>query len=606
MTITDQQLLDPGFMLEATGTVLDQSTDQMVPYDVDRVAPYLQRKILSYVGDTPKDDEGYNKWLMVLSSRQVGKSLCSALALYYHVAYRPGTYAALITDTKDRSKDLFRNILNCHDNMPEAYKSPTIKSRELNQLTFAHNGKLRTLSAEQSNVGIGRAMSFGHLSELPFMDDPATMWNGLYPAITNRKEAALIMESTPAQMTLPGASWYQDMCNEAQMGQNRFEFVFAPFYSSMLNERKWHADWSLDKEELRLLERFGPKNGEPVSNPGEWRYLTLENLAFRRSTMANDAEVRRHPELFLVFYPTDAVTCWQQVGGAAIPAHALQRHIDSILVPWNPHNGYQEYQGPKESAVYVIGADPAGWMGGDQASFVVLEVWGDEWIQVAEFSSNVVIPVDFARKICEVAERFNNATVVVENNGVGAGTLAYLEQANKPEGTIMRDEWGVERRYHVKNLYYHQRGIHAKPGIPASAKTNKEGLARLIDALMDNLTLRSDFLVKQLQTYGMDKEVEAGEKWGILNPGKTQKGRRERHHWDRVSALIWACFAATLAPVKYRPKSQEQLEREDQEAQEAIKKGLTYNEQKALERIRAREQKAGRKMLAAKRKKKRR
>lgn len=592
MTITDQQLLDPGFMLEATGTVVDQSTGRVIDYDMDAVCPHMQRTIASYVGHTPKTEDGYNKWLVVLGPRQSTKSTTTSLAAYFHVAYHPGSYAAIITDTKDRSKDLFRAILNCHDNMPEEYKSPTIKSRELNQLTFAHNGKIRTLSSEQSNVGIGRAVDFTQFSEGPFMEDPGELWYGYYPAVTNRKEAALLWESTPAPMTRPGAQWYQDLCNEAKMGQGRFIFSFTPYYASKLNERRWNKDWTLDKEELRLIERFGPKRGEPISNPGEWRYLTLENLAFRRAVLRDDPEVRRHPELFFVFYPVDPVTCWQQAGGAAIPAHALHRHLTSLVIPWDPTDGYQEYQDPKEDAIYVIGADPAGWMGGDQAAFQVLEVWGDEWIQVAEFSSNSVIPVDFARKICEVAERYNDAAVVVENNGVGAGTLAYLEQANKPEGTVMRDHWGVERRYHVKNLYYHQRGIKAKPGIPASAKTNKEGLARLIDALMDTITLRSEILLGQLQTYGMDKEVEAGEKWGILNPGKTQKGRRERHHWDRVSALIWACFAATLAPQRFRPKSQEQIDREEEEAQQKIKEGLTYNEQKALERIRDREARA--------------
>ena len=256
-----------------------------------------------------------------------------------------------------------------------------------------------------------------------------------------------------------------------------------------------------------------------------------------------------------------------------------------------PHNGYQEFADPKSGAVYVIGCDPAGWMGGDQAAFQVLECWGDEWIQVAEFSSNTVIPVDFARKICEVATRYNDANVIVENNGVGQGTLAVLVQANHRDGTILRDEFEQEKRYHLKNLYYHTLagGVTTKPGIAAGSSVNKAGMAQLLDALMDKLHLNSDSLVSQLQTYGLDKEVEASEKHGIINPGKTQRGRRARHHWDRVSALIWAVWAARLAPVRYRPKTEAQLETEEEEHQRKSHKGLTYNERKELKRFRAKE-----------------
>ena len=591
--ITDSQLLSPGYMLEATGTLLDQTTDTMIPYDVNRVAPYLQRKILDYVDNPPRDADGFTKWLVVLASRQVGKSVCSALALYYYVAYRPNTYAAIITDTKERSEDLFRAINACHDEMEgSGYRSQSIPNRESRQITFKHHGKIRTLSAEQSNVGIGRAMSFGHLSELPFMPDAAGLWNGLYPAIVNRKNAPLIMESTPAQMSKPSAQWYQDMCISARTGEGRMDFLFAPFFSSLLNERTWLKDWTLEKAEIDMLDRFGPKHGEPISAPGQWRYLTLENLAFRRHAIMNDAEIKRHPDLFKVFYPTDTVTCWQQAGGAAIPAHALRRHLERILVPWTPHNGYQEYEDPKPGALYAIGADPAGWMGGDQASFQVLELWGDEWIQVAEFSSNTVLPVDFARKIIEVAERFNDAQVIVENNGVGLATLQMLELAMAPEGTIMRDEFGQEKRYHLKHLYYHvlAGGAGQKPGIPASSSTNKRGLAYLIDALMDNLTLRSELLVAQLQTYGLDKEVRASEKWDIINPGKVQRGRREKHHWDRVSSLIWTCYLARSMPQRYRPASAEKVAAEEALYNEAAKKGLTFNQEKALISARAKKE----------------
>jgi hypothetical protein len=575
-SFTDAELADVGFLMESTATLLDQQTGQLIPYDVDRIAPHLQRSIISYVGSPPKDENGYNKWLVVLASRQVGKSVCASLACYYAAATRPGISGAVIADKRERSESLFRSILANHQNMPEDLRPPTIPNRESRQLTIDHpagTSKLKTLSAESSNVGIGRSFDMLHLSELPFWGDAAGAYNGLYPALVNRAETTVIMESTPAQLSQPSAGWYRDMCMSARQRGGRYDFLFAPYYSSLLNERKWDSSWSLEPEEIRLMERFGPKNGQPASAPGEWRYLTLENLAFRRQVLRDDVEVRRYPELFKVFYPVDATSCWVSQGGGAIPSHVLEKHLDGLLIPWTPTYGYQEYEAPEAAAQYVIGVDPAGLGGGDQASIQVLKVYAEEWTQVACFASNSYDPLYVARLICDLAERYNDATVIVENNGAGLATVLALQEANSRDGRIFRDEKGMEKRYHVRNLYYHKLAGKARerPGIPATSKSKGESLNYLIDALMETLVLRDTLTVEQLQSYNRDSETQASEKWGILNPTRTPKGRREKHHWDRVSALGWAVYAARNMPVRFRKKTPEEMQQDVEDLEEKIR-----------------------------------
>lgn len=579
------ELRDAEATLSAFGTIVDQESGEIIRYDPDKIAPLLQRGILGHVSDTPRDSNGFKKWLLVLASRQVGKSVCSSLAGYIHTAYHPGSYAAIIADTKDRADDLFRAILNCHDYMPDEVKMPTIPNRESRQLTFEHNGKIRTLSAEQNMVGIGRAVDFLQWSEGPFASDAPGLWNGIYPAIINRKEAGVLLESTPAPMSQPGSEWYRDMAAEARRGNGRFEFLFAAWFSSLLNERRWKEGWTLTTEEQRLLDKYGPRGDQPVSAPGDWRYMTLENLAFRREVMQGDPEIRRYPDLFNVFFPSDPITCWVQPGSAAIPMHALERHLKGVVHPWLG-NKYQEYADPDPNALYVIGVDPAKGTGGDQASFQVLEVWGDEWKQVATFSCNETDSASFARIIIETAEKWNNAHVIVENNGVGVGTLAFLELATDPSGTVMKDETGQEKRYYLKNLYYHKYASKAgqTAGVPAGARTNAEALSGLIDALIDRLVILDAETLDQLQSYRRDKEVEESDKWAIMNPGKVAKGRRRKHHWDRVSALAWAVYLARTMPSRYKPKTREQMDAEKEAYDAEMQSGLTYNQMRALER----------------------
>ena len=334
------------------------------------------------------------------------------------------------------------------------------------------------------------------------------------------------------------------------------------------------------------MEKYGPPSGiEPVSMPGA-EYLTLENLAFRRRVMEEDKLIRRYPELFFVFYPVNSITCWQQPGGGAIPAHVLEKHIDSNLTTWAPKdNMYMEYKEPHPDGVYVIGVAPAGFGSGDQASFQVLELWADQWEQVATFSSNQPSPPEVARYVLETAKRYNNAEVVVENNGVGAGILSVLELASDYNGVVLVDSNGRERKFHLKNLYYHRRGsAGSAPGIPASKRTNSEAMAAMIDALMDRLVLNDAETVEQLRSYRRDKELEDSEKFKLLQPNKLGRGRRAKHHWDRISALLWACLVARDLPVRYKPKTQEDKEQEEQELQKQLDKPFdawTYEEQQA-------------------------
>ena len=531
------ELRDARVTLPAFGQVLDQATGRTTDYDPNRIAPELQWTILDFYGNPPRDEDGRKKWLTVLSSRQVGKSFVSAAATYVRTAYSPGSYSAVIADIKERAEDLFRNINLIHEHLPDDIRMPTIPNRESRQLTFLHGGKLRTLSAESNMVGIGRAVDNLHASEIPFWGNAAEVFNGLIPAFINRAESAILMESTPAPMHHPSAEWYRDQCAAARRGQGRWLFCFVPFFQSRLNERRWQKDWHLTQEEAELMEKFGGEQEHGLGLP----YLTLENLAFRREMMDVDQELRRNPDLFKVFYPTDPLTCWQQSGGAAIPAHALTRHQNGVLVPWNKGDTYKAYANPRAGALYVIGAVPAGWMGGDEASFQVLEIWEDRWEQVATFSSNEIDPPTFAALLIDEAAKWNDATIVVESNGVGLGTLAILVQA--------------QNAGNLKNLYYSKRGVKSKPGIAATKQSVARALGLLIDALIDKLVLRDEDLVEQLSTYRHDKATVDSEARQLLSPGKLGRGRRAKHHWDKVSSLLWAVVAAYEEPVKFRPSS---------------------------------------------------
>lgn len=525
MAIDEPNLLDmlrdPRISLPLYAQVVDQKTEKLVPYDPYAITKTCQSTILGYMAEPPRTEHGQTRWLCNLTGRQSGKSTTAALAMYPLAAYTAGFDAVTIADKDKRANYLHDRIHLAHEYWPEQLRSNTIPNRESRQLTFLKNtgGKMRIMSAQNVDAGIGQSVSALHASEVAFWPDAGGTFSLFFPAMVNRDNARMIVECTPAPADFDSAEWWQNTCAEARRGQSRWLYAFQPFWDGLLNVREWKKGWVPDNEELNLMNKFGEQG------------LTWGNLAFRRFMMDVDEKIRVNPDLFGVFYPFDDITCWQGVANGALHASVLERHKNSPhLREW--HGPYMEYEAPEEDARYVIGADSAGWGVRDHASFQVLKVWRGEWTQVACYADNRCDPMQFGAALLEAGLRYNNATIVVENNGVGTGPLVTLMTANYP------------------NIYYEEMG---KPGKNASGKSTTEMLSYLAEALKDELHMRDKDTVAQLLTYRNDKLTEESATSEMLR-GSTSKKRRPRHHWDKISALQMAIVGAREMSQRSKPK----------------------------------------------------
>lgn len=518
MTPAEQLLFlrSPGKSLPKLAEVLDQETSTFVKYDPTRLTHTFQTELLDYLDDTPRTDFGQTKWLTCLTARQMGKSLAVEYGMYSKTAYTPGWDHVCIADIDERAKYLHKRVHQMHIRWPENLRAPTLRGNELLQLTFdpTIGGKMRVMSAETSAVGIGQSPDSFHGSECAFWSDFSGTMSMIYPSMVNRANSLAVFECTP---WLAGNDWHEHVVM-AREERGRHMYLFKPFWDGVLNRRPWDRTWAPDQEELKLLNEYRTKG------------LNLHNLAFRRSIMDTDAEIRRNPELFKVFYPFDDVTCWITGAQSAIPGHALDKHKRDNLI--SSKEGYYERAAPDPECRYVIGVDPCGHASRDHAAFQVLEVSHEGWVQVAWFADHAD-PLAFSRKLQEVGLRYRRALICVENNGVGQAVVSLLRDWNYP------------------NLYYDDKG---RPGITTSGPSLEQMTAQLIDALMDNLVLHDKRTIDQLMTYKNDKRIEENAASELVR-GAPSKRRRERHHWDSVSALMFAVIGARVTPKgKARPK----------------------------------------------------
>lgn len=500
-----QALLKTSTALLSFGRVQDQSDGLFKPYDPNLLTKSFQQEVLAYFDNPPTTPSGHTTWLTCLTSRQMGKSLIVEYAAYPKTAYTPGHDHVCIADTGPRADYLHKRVHYLHEYWPLAIRSKTIPNRESRQLTFlpSAGGKMRVLSGESSSVGIGQSPDSFHASECAFWADFAGTMSLILPSLQNRKHATAVFECTP---WAAGSDWHEQ-CITAQQGIGRNRYLFKPFWDSILNVRP--VTGPLTNEEITLLNKYGPLG------------LTQENLFFRREVLQTDVELRRRPENFEVYYPFDDVSCWISNQSSVIPAHALDPHIKNVAYMFDWKGPYMELEPPERDAIYVIGVDPSGHAARDHASFQVIKVFDGWWQQVAVFADHID-PLTFSQALMRAGERYNNAKIIVESNGVGQSVITYLRDHQYP------------------NIYYEALG---KPGFTSSPKSLQQAIAYLIDALMDELVLFDKDTVKQLQSYKNDKSIEESAHLEMIRAQPTQR-RRERHHWDKISALMFAIIAA--------------------------------------------------------------
>jgi hypothetical protein len=85
---------------------------------------------------------------------------------------------------------------------------------------------------------------------------------------------------------------------------------------------------------------------------------------------------------------------------------------------------YEDY---KQGCSYVIGIDPAVGNGGDFACIQILRIDGKDKVeQVAVFSDNMTQYEIFSQIAVDLAARYNNPPMMVENNGVGTAVVNKL------------------------------------------------------------------------------------------------------------------------------------------------------------------------------------
>lgn len=101
---------------------------------------------------------------------------------------------------------------------------------------------------------------------------------------------------------------------------------------------------------------------------------------------------------------------------------------DEELVPESRRDdfGYLEMEEPERGSVYVISVDSARGINRDESAATIIKINGIRYEEAANFKSNTIKPEKLANFVSNLANKFNNALVIPENNYPGNEFIAFL------------------------------------------------------------------------------------------------------------------------------------------------------------------------------------
>lgn len=139
---------------------------------------------------------------------------------------------------------------------------------------------------------------------------------------------------------------------------------------------------------------------------------------------------------------------------------------DEVLIPESRRDefGYLEIEEPEKASVYIISVDSARGINKDESAFTVIKINGIRYEEVANFKSKTIKPEKLANFVSSIANKYNNAHVIPENNYPGNEFIAFLRpiynNIYKEIGKNGEIEYGINTNIKTKpEMFLHAKKI---------------------------------------------------------------------------------------------------------------------------------------------------
>lgn len=365
---------------------------------------------------------------LITKARQKGFSAFVLALFAIDCMGSEGTKAVVISHEGDATQRLLNRVHYYLKTMNGP--KPILGRHSRNELYFPKTESTFYIGTAGSRAfGRGDTITHLHISEYAWWEQDALRHvAGLWQAVP--KTGKIYVESTGNGRANDFYGMYQDYKN---LGFNLF---FRSWWEDNEYSLPYPDGWSL--QEPWVEHKYIPYMLDLIK---QLPSLTTEQLYWYYTKLL---EFRGNINTMRQEYPSTVEECFQATGGSIFPKVSITNSEE-----WKQGFKFDHYcsylEGhPKQGFSYVLGSDPSGGTGNDEA---VIEVYCiDTMEQVFEFVDNRTNPVHLAKLIDVVGKHYNEAFLIVEANNHGISTLAVLKEVYS-RTQIFKRSLGSEPKY---------------------------------------------------------------------------------------------------------------------------------------------------------------
>jgi hypothetical protein len=370
-----------------------------------------------------------NRFNVVLSSRQSGKTTTITIYALWMVCFQEDKRVTIVANKESTAKEIYARIKMSFEELP-IWMKPSVKSFRNDGFDLDNGSKITVASTSTSSAR-------GSTSNLLIIDEMAhcqndlmkELWKSAIPIISSMKKSQLVVISTP-------------------------NGVDNKFYELVEQAKKPDSDWHLETVNWWDV----PGRDE------QWKKEAMDAIG------SKDDFDQEYGNVF------------HEKGKTAIDPEELERLKsqckEPILVMDN--GDYKIYEQPNPNSFYAIGVDVGEGIGRSNTVAQILDLSDLTSIkQVAVYASNTMNPFNFGTRLMGILDDWGRPPILVENNNNGQQVLDVLCHTHNYESVISYHFDGMSKHYNKENRF----GIHNHTNTRYRGVTNFRYWANSVRAL---------------------------------------------------------------------------------------------------------------------------
>jgi hypothetical protein len=347
-----------------------------------------------------------NRFNVVLSSRQSGKTTTITVYALWIVCFQSDKRITIVANKESTAKEIFARIKMAFEQLP-VWMKPSVKSWRKDGFLLANDSAI-TISTTSSAGPRGTTSNLLIIDEMAHCPNELMkeLWKSAIPIISSSKKSQIVVISTPNGT------------------DNKF-------YELYQESQKENPDWNCE-----IVNWF-----DVPGRDEEWKNQTIAAMGSKEDFDQEFGNVFHEPGKTAV--------------DPEILASLKAQCKDPVLLMDN--GAYKVFFEPNPDSFYVIGVDVGEGIGRSNTVAQILDVSDLTSIkQVAIYATNQMSPFHFGTRLMGILDDWGRPPILVENNNNGQQVLDVLCHTHNYESVVSYHFEGFSKHYNKENRF----GIH--------------------------------------------------------------------------------------------------------------------------------------------------